>query len=55
MKLNKLVCLTLSEVFGHQDFSEQSWTHMGWHKGVRLDDWLIPLMQEYLEELRGAE
>lgn len=42
-----------SEVFVHQDLYIQPWTHIGWHKGVRLDDFWIPLVQEYIEELRS--
>lgn len=41
-----------SKVFVHQDLFVQPWTHMGWHKGVRLDDWLIPIMVDYIDELR---
>lgn len=42
-----------SKVFDHQDLYIQPWTHIGWHKGVRLDDFWIPLVQEYIEELRS--
>ena len=41
-----------SKVFVHQDLYIEPWTHIGWHKGVRLDDELIPFVLEYIEELR---
>lgn len=41
-----------SKAFVHQDLYIEPWTHIGWHKGVRLDEELIPFVLEYIEELR---